>query len=336
MELLDVVSHPLFLSLILLLSLLIWPKLVKKKNLNLPPLPPKLPIIGNIHQLGKLTHRSLRDLSRTYGSLLLLQLGYNPTVLVSSADMIREIAKNYDVVCSDRPKTTALDILFYGRKDLAFGPYGEYWRRLKKMSVVELLSHQRVQSFHFVREEEVELLVNKIRCACLEEEAIDLSEMLMSVTSNIVSRTVLSHKSENEDGCSKFGQLGKRMSILLTGFCIGDLFPYLRWLDVVTGYIPSLKALRTEFDSFLDQVIEEHSALENHDEDNHKKDFVSIIMQLQKDGMFGMDLTRDNIKAILLLAAAEIADNLDMTELFGFSVTKKIPLHVIPTSPLSF
>ncbi|KAK8578744.1 hypothetical protein V6N12_069088 [Hibiscus sabdariffa] len=36
------------------------------------------------------------------------------------------------------------------------------------------------------------------------------------------------------------------------------------------------------------------------------------------------------------LPSSEIADNLDMTELFGSSVTKKIPLHVIPTSPLSF
>ncbi|KAK9019571.1 hypothetical protein V6N11_054089 [Hibiscus sabdariffa] len=300
MELHDVATlscNPLFLSLVLLFSLVIWLKLVKMKNLNLPPSPPKLPIVGNIHQLGKLTHRSLRDLSRNYGSLLLLQLGYNPTILVSSADMVREIVKNHDVVSSNRPKTTAMDIMFYGCKGLGFGPYAEYWRRVKKMSVVELFSHQRVQSFQFVREEEVEHLVDKIHCACLEGESIDLSEMLMSVSSNIVSRCVLSHKS---DGCSKFGQLGKRMLILLTSFCIGDMFPYLRWLDVVTGYIPSLKALSMEFDAFLDQVIEEHRALENHEENSHKKDFVSIIMQLQKDGMLEMDLTRDNIKAILL------------------------------------
>ncbi|KAK8662231.1 hypothetical protein V6N13_091818 [Hibiscus sabdariffa] len=192
-----------------------------------------------------------------------------------------------------------MDMMFYGCKGLGFGPYGEYWRRVKKMSVVELFSHQRVQSFQFVRDEEVEHLVNKINCACLEGESIDLSEMLMSVSSNIVSRCVLSHKS---DGCSNFGQLGKRMLILLTSFCIGDMFPYLRWLDVVTGFIPSLKALSKEFDAFLDQVIEEHRPVENHEENNsHKKDFVSIIMQLQKDGMLEMDLTRDNIKAILLV-----------------------------------
>ncbi|MBA0820280.1 hypothetical protein Gohar_025486 [Gossypium harknessii] len=166
MELLNVAilsSKPLFLSMILLFSLLIWLKLAKRKTLNLPPSPPRLPIIGNIHQLGKLPHRSLRDLSRKYGSLLLLQLGYNPTVVVSSADIVREIVKNHDIVFSNRPRTTAVDILFYGCKDMAFAPYGEYWRQVKKISVVELFSHRRVHSFQFVRDEEVELLINKIR-----------------------------------------------------------------------------------------------------------------------------------------------------------------------------
>ncbi|TYH36228.1 hypothetical protein ES332_D13G249700v1 [Gossypium tomentosum] len=303
MDLLNVVQvyiNPLFLSLVLLFSLLIWLKPAKKKNLNLPPSPPKLPIIGNIHQLGMLPHRSLRDLSRNYGSLLLLQLGYNPTVLISSPELVKEIVKNHDIIFSNRPRTTAVDMLFYNCGDMVFAPYGEFWRQVKKISVLELFSHRRVNSFQFVREEEVDLLISEIRGACLKGESINLSEMLMSVSSNIASRCILSHKSEEEDGCSKFGQLGKRLLVLFTGFCIGDMFPYLRWVDVLTGYIPSMKALSAEFDAFVDHVIEEHRTLEVDGQVSNKKDFVSIIMQLQKDGMYEMDLTRDNIKAILL------------------------------------
>ncbi|KAE8702121.1 Cytochrome P450 71A1 [Hibiscus syriacus] len=300
MELLNIASNPWLPSLILLFSLLIWLKLSKRKRLNLPPSPPKLPIIGNIHQVGKVPHRSLRDLSRNYGPLLLLQLGYKSTVLVSSPDLVKEIVKSHDIIFSNRPKTTALDFLYYGGRDMVFSPYGEYWKQVKKISVLELFSQKRVHSFQFVREEEVELLINKIRCACLEGESVNLSEMLMLVSSNIASRSILSHKSEDDDGCSKFGQLGKRLLSLTTAFCIGDLFPYLGWLDVVTGYIPSMKALSTEFDAFLDQVIQEHRGLESDDRVSNKKDFVSIIMQLQKDRMYDMDLTQDNIKGVLL------------------------------------
>ncbi|KAK8999252.1 hypothetical protein V6N11_070428 [Hibiscus sabdariffa] len=178
-------------------------------------------------------------------------------------------------------------------------PHDEYWRQVKKVSVVELFSHKREHSFQFVRGEEVEILINKIRSACLKGETVNLTAMLMFATSNMVSRCVLSHKSEEEDGCSKLGLMARRMMVLFSSFCIGDMFPYLRWLDLVTGYVPSLKALSAEFDVFLDQVIQDHITLESHEE-TKQKDFVSIIMQLQKDGMLGMDLTRDNIKAILL------------------------------------
>ncbi|KAK8987041.1 hypothetical protein V6N11_055358 [Hibiscus sabdariffa] len=297
MELLNVSNlstNPLFLSLILLLSLLIWLKLAKGRDLNLPPSPPKLPIIGNIHQLGKLPHRSLRDLSNMYGSLLLLRLGYNPTLVVSSVDMVREIVKSHDIVFSNRARTTAVNHLFYDSKGIIFAPYGEYWRQFKKMSAVELFSQQRVHSFQFIRDEEVGALIDKIRSTCLKGESINLTKMLTFVSSNIASRSVFSHKIEEEDGCSKFGELVKRLMILFTRFCFGDMFPYLGWVDELTGCIPSMKALSAELDAFLDQVIAEHRALES-----RKKDFVSIIMQLQKDGMFE-NLTQDNIKAILL------------------------------------
>ncbi|KAK8987032.1 hypothetical protein V6N11_055349 [Hibiscus sabdariffa] len=127
MELLDVSnfsSNLLLLSLILLLSFNIWLKLEKGKKLNLPPSPPKLPIIGIIHQLGKLPHLSLRDLSNKYGSLQLLRLGYNPTLVVSSADMAREIVKGHDIIFSDRPRTTAVNHMLYESKGMAFAPYG--------------------------------------------------------------------------------------------------------------------------------------------------------------------------------------------------------------------
>ncbi|KAK8609528.1 hypothetical protein V6N13_061976 [Hibiscus sabdariffa] len=147
--------------------------------------------------------------------------------------------------------------------------------------------------------------------------------MLTFVSSNIASRSVFSHKIEEEDGCSKFGELVKRLMILFTRFCFGDMFPYLGWVDELTGCIPSMKALSAELDAFLDQVIAEHRALES-----RKKDFVSIIMQLQKDGMFE-NLTQDNIKAILLLPSGEAAEKVDMTELYGLAVSKKTPLHAL-------
>ncbi|KAK4572650.1 hypothetical protein RGQ29_030895 [Quercus rubra] len=126
-----------------------------------PPSPPKLPIIGNLHQPGTLPHRSLHALSKKYGPIMFLDLGCAPTFVVSSANMAEEIIKASDIIFSNQPETTAANFLYYGSTDVAFSQYGEYWRQAKKICVLKLLSLKRVQSFQYVREEEVEVYQSK-------------------------------------------------------------------------------------------------------------------------------------------------------------------------------
>ena len=95
-------------------------------KLNLPQSPPKLPVIGNLHQFGTLPYHSLEELSCKYGPLMLLHLGHVPTLVVSSAKMAREMMKTHDVVFSNRSKTTAVNIFTYEYSEMSFAPYGNY------------------------------------------------------------------------------------------------------------------------------------------------------------------------------------------------------------------
>lgn len=79
-----------YLTIILcLVIVLLMLKVTRRNKYNLPPSPPKLPIIGNLHQLGTLPHRSFQSLSHKYGPLMMLKLGQTPTLVVSSADVAR-------------------------------------------------------------------------------------------------------------------------------------------------------------------------------------------------------------------------------------------------------
>ena len=56
-------------------------------------------------------------------------------------------------------KSSMFDKLLYNYKDVSMAPYGEYWRQMKSILVLHLLSNIRVQSFHSVKEEETALMI---------------------------------------------------------------------------------------------------------------------------------------------------------------------------------
>ncbi|CAI9112949.1 OLC1v1013462C1 [Oldenlandia corymbosa var. corymbosa] len=116
-------------------------KWLKGSKKNLPPSPPKLPMIGNLHQLGFLPHQSLKLLAEKYGSIMLLHLGSKPTLISSSPTMAEMVLKTHDLNFSSRPKANSVGRLVYNFKDPAFAPYGEYWRQIKSspVNVSELL-----------------------------------------------------------------------------------------------------------------------------------------------------------------------------------------------------
>jgi hypothetical protein len=92
--------------------------------------------------------------------------------------------------------------------------------------VLEFLSLKSLQSFQYVKEEEVEGLINKIRDMCRKGASVNLSEMLIATTNNIISTCILGQKfeEEEENGTSRFGRLSRRVMLLLGLFCFGDFF----------------------------------------------------------------------------------------------------------------
>ncbi|XXG88779.1 hypothetical protein AAC387_Pa12g0949 [Persea americana] len=275
----------------------------RAKLANIPPSPPKLPIIGNLHQLGTLPHRSLASLADKHGPLMLLQLGQVPTLIVSSADMAEEITKTHDIAFASRPPLTSARQLFYGCTDMAFAPYSEYWRQVRKICMLELLSVKRVNAFRWIMEEEVRVMIERISQSSSTGATINLAELGLSLSSGIITRVAFGKKyeGEGEEGKNKFAALVKELAVLLGAFFVGDYFPSLAWVDVLTGMDARLKRNSSELDRFLDQVIDDHLLRrENSCDGAEQKDLVDVLLQVQKDSMLEIHLTRDNLKAIIL------------------------------------
>ncbi|KAJ8615510.1 hypothetical protein MRB53_034882 [Persea americana] len=275
----------------------------REKKPNLPPSPPNLPIIGNLHQLGNLPHRSLRSLANELGPLILLHLGHIPTLIVSTAEIAEEILKTHDLIFASRPSTTAARRIFYDCTDVAFSPYGEYWRQVRKICVLELLSIKRVNSYRSIREEEVGLMMERISQSCSTGEAVNLSELLLLLSSGTITRVAFGKKYEGEEERkNKFADLATELTTLMGAFFVGDYFPSFAWVDVLTGMDARLKRNHGELDAFVDHVIDDHllSRKANGSDGVEQKDLVDVLLHLQKDSSLGVHLNRNNLKAVIL------------------------------------
>ncbi|XP_073354062.1 2-methylbutanal oxime monooxygenase [Aegilops tauschii subsp. strangulata] len=131
-------------------------------GLKRPPGPMRLPIVGNLHQIGRLPHRSLAALARRHGPVMMLRLGMVPMVVLTSPEAAREALKTKNDDCSSRPLSAGPGLLSYGYKDVAFSPWSDYVREMRKLFIIELLSRRCVQAAYYAKDAHIDKLVETL------------------------------------------------------------------------------------------------------------------------------------------------------------------------------
>ncbi|KAL0410298.1 UNVERIFIED_CONTAM: cytochrome [Sesamum latifolium] len=214
---------------------------------NLPP--------GRRHTL----HEYFRQLSKEYGPLLYFKLGSRPVLVANSSRTAEKILKTQDLAFCSRPPLLALRKLSYGGFDIAFAPYGEYWREMRKICVLHLLSAARVRSFRPIREDEVSRLVQKLSEQASRAETINMTERITFLTSTIICRVAFGKRYEHGTGESKeFNHIIREFQTAMSALYFTDHFPWLGWLDKVLGKIDELERVYKKWDLFYQQLLDEH------------------------------------------------------------------------------
>ncbi|KAJ3693306.1 hypothetical protein LUZ60_008786 [Juncus effusus] len=284
-------------------------KTTSKPTLKLPPGPRPLPLIGNLHNLfGSLPHHAFRDLSRQYGSVFLLWIGETPNIIISSPEVAKEVMKLHDLNFSTRPISRTVRIISYGGKGLFFSPYGEYWRELRKICTLELLSTKRVESFRSIREEEVGNLIGHISSCLSDGQLVNLSKALGIMVNDMSARIIIGSKCKNQEMFLK--ELFVMME-LASGSNLVDLFPSSRLASLMSGAEREAKRCCRELDCFLDDVIKQHrerKTIEGNGE-LEQEDFVQVLLRIHDDGKHKDFIDMQTVKKVIFDALAAGSEN---------------------------
>ncbi|OEL38888.1 Cytochrome P450 71A2 [Dichanthelium oligosanthes] len=291
---------------LLLLDAVFRKQSVASKACRLPPSPRGFPLVGNLHQLGRLPHRSLCALAAAHGPVMRLRLGTVPAVVVSSACAAREVMQAQDHVFASRPSLAVPSRLLYGCTDIAFAPHGPYWRGARKMAVRHLLSPSRVRAYRAVREQEVGALLRRVEQQCRGGHGVvHLSELLSDFAKDVAGRIVLGLRAAGDDGWrGKVDALLEETNVLLATFHAGDYIPCLSWVSAVDGTNAKVERAFQRIDRILEEIVDDAGRQMEAGQDVHDDDaaFVHVLLSLQKEtagSTTEWHLSRDNVKALL-------------------------------------
>ncbi|TVU01830.1 hypothetical protein EJB05_52697, partial [Eragrostis curvula] len=274
-------------------------------QLRLPPGPWQLPVIGTLHHtFGKLPHHAMRDLARRYGPVMLLRNGEVAAVVVSSREAAREVMKTQDTAFATRQLSATLTLLTSGGRNIIFAPYGDHWRRLRKIATTKLLSARRVLSFRAVREEEVAAMLR----ACASADAsrkegsrsvVEMREVLSALVADTTMRAAMG------DRCKDRHAFMRELDTLIelsAGFNPADLWPSSRVAARLSSAMRRAGECREVLWRLLDGIINEHleRMMGSGDGSGEEvEDLLQVLLKILKDGGEDMPLDMDVIKLVI-------------------------------------
>ncbi|KAJ4842282.1 hypothetical protein Tsubulata_023807, partial [Turnera subulata] len=278
----------------------------RKRKQYLHPLPPgpiALPIIGHLHLLGPLIHHTFRDFSSLYGPLIHLKLGYVSCVVASTPELAQELLKTHELTFSSRKHSLAIDRLTY-HSSFAFAPYGPYWKFIKKMSAFELLSNRMLTQSVPIRTNELHRFLQDLYCKSKVGETVNVTQELIKLSNNIISRMMLGIRSSGTDSQSEVARTVVRQVTQIFGeFNVSDYIWFCKNLDL-QGFRKRIEDIHCRYDGLLEEIIRDREQVRKQNkskgEANQVKDFLDVMLDVMENEDAEFKLKRENVKALIL------------------------------------
>ncbi|PRQ33558.1 putative cytochrome P450 [Rosa chinensis] len=269
------------------------------------------PLFGHLPLLGrsaKPLHTALGAMADKYGPLFTVRLGVHQSLVVSSSEMAKECFTINDMCLSSRPKMAVADHIGYNYAMFGFAPYGPYWREMRKITTLELLSIRRLELLKHIRVSEVTTFLKEMyktwssranvnKGPDSDQVLVELKQWFGDLSLNVILRMVAGKRYSvaiNEEEKNEARQVQKAVKEFFDFiglFLVGDVIPYLQWLDL-GGHVKAMKKTGKKLDAIVGKWVEEHKqkrALEGNAAHNCKgeQDFIDTMISILEGADLG-------------------------------------------------
>ncbi|PWA49832.1 cytochrome P450 [Artemisia annua] len=252
------------------------------------------------------------------GPIFIVKLGVHQALVVSDAEIVKECFTKNDMVFATRPKSLVVELVGYNYAMFGLAPYGDYWRTMRKMVMIEVLSQRRVEMLSSIRVPEVrtsmkhtcEAWVRNKESTGSNKLQVELKKLFENFQLNIITRTISGKRfSPGDKEGTRVLAVARKFLEFLGTFVVSDFLPYAKCLDL-GGYQKEMKKTAKEIDNMFEGWLEEHrkqrESGEHQGESEHDfmNVFISILEGASREEFTGFD-HNTMIKATSLIVPEE-------------------------------
>ncbi|KAF5197803.1 Cytochrome p450, partial [Thalictrum thalictroides] len=263
------------------------------------------PLIGHLQMLRppQPPHITLGSLADKYGGTFTIRLGLRRALVVNTWEAAKECFTTNDKIFATRPSSVGSKIMGYNYAIFALAPYGPYWRKVRKISIHELLSNHRLESLKHVRISEVNTSMKELYQLWATSNKknekgsvlVDIQRWFGDLTLNMSIRMVAGKRyfgasaELDENEAQRLQQAIKDLFYLFGIFMVSDAIPFLGWLDF-SGHEKAMKRTAKEIDSTLGRWLEEHKQNKLDGSTKVDGDFMDVMLSvLEDEKLFGYE-----------------------------------------------
>ncbi|KAG5543328.1 hypothetical protein RHGRI_016157 [Rhododendron griersonianum] len=244
------------------------------------------PLIGHLPLLRGHMGGLLGALADKHGPIFTIRLGVHRALVVSKPEIAKECLSGLnDNAFPNRPKSIAIDHLSYNYANFALSPYGPYWREMRKITVLELLSNHRLAMLCCVRESEVKSSVKEVYNKWAKEGSclVEMKRWMEDITLKLTAGFIAGNGRINVD--DGFQEAFKPFFDLMGTFTVADAIPFLRWFDF-GGYAKEVKKTGKKMDDLLQEWLNEHKRQKKSGDQvaEAEKDFMDVMLEILDGG----------------------------------------------------